>query len=108
MKDKKQKPKVERMEIEGLMDNDKIKWKKIPCKCAQDPNDAEHRYPIMNCIHCHCEENEKSCMDKKPFDVIENVHDKDGKPTAKTETRHINKIKIVRGKKYDEIVGWTF
>lgn len=105
---KKQKSKVDHMQIEGLMDDDKIRWKKIPCKCAQNPNDVQHRYPIMNCIHCHCAENEKSCMEKQPFDIIENVHDEKGNLTTKTQTRHINKITIVRGRKYDEIVGWTF
>ncbi len=96
VKMKKQKPKVEHMTIIGLMNDEEIRWKKETCTQRRD------------CIHCRATKAEKSCMEKKPFDIIERVHDEQGNPTSKTQTRHINTITIVRGQDFDEIVGWTF
>lgn len=99
MKDKKPKPK-EVLYINGLMDDDKIRWKKIPCVCSQDERDVTHRYPIASCIHCKFQECEDS-LPREPFDVIDNKK-------GRSITRHITKIEIVRGKKYDDILGWQF
>jgi hypothetical protein len=96
MKDKKSKSKKEILTIKGLMDDNKIRWKKIKCKCAQDPNMVENIYPISKCLNCKFQESEDS-VPRIPFDVIEN-----GK------TRHVTEIEIVRGKKYDDILGWKF
>ncbi len=104
MKDKKTKPKKEVLEIEGLMNNEDIRWKKIPCKCAQDPNDVTHRYPIANCLHCKFQECEDS-IPRECFTVTDPVI-KDGKPTDKFHTRTITKIKIHRGKIYDDVLGF--
>jgi hypothetical protein len=96
--------------IKGLMNDEDIRWKKIPCACAQDLRDVTHRYPIAECLHCKFQEQEDS-LPRIPFDVQDLVIElKQGilTPTTKTTSRHITEIKIVRGKKYDEILGWNF
>ena len=92
----KSKSKKEVLTIKGLMNDDDIRWKKISCVCSQDLRDVTHRYPIANCLHCKFMENENS-VPRIPFDVIEN-----GK------TRHVTEIEIVRGKRYDDVLGWKF
>ncbi len=97
MKDK-SKPKKEILTIKGLMNDDDIRWKKIPCICSQDERDVTHRYPIAICDHCKFQECEND-LARKPFDIIET---KEGKNI----THHITEIQIVRGKKYDDIQGY--
>ena len=89
---KKEKVKQKEFEIIGLINNPR--WKKLICKC--DHSDITKEYPIANCLHCKFTEQEKS-MPKKSFTVI-----------RKGKTEQINKIKIVRGKMYNEIIGWVF
>ena len=98
MKDKKPKPKKEILTIKGLMNDDDIRWKKIKCKCAQDPNMVENIYPIAMCDFCKFQECEND-LPRVPFDIIET---KEGKSI----THHITQIEIVRGKKYDDIQGY--
>lgn len=100
MKDKKPKSKREVLTIKGLMDDDKIRWKKIQCVCSQDERDVTHRYPIAKCLHCKFKECEDS-LPGEPFDIV-NTH------KGRSITRHITEIEIVRGKKYDDILGWKF
>ena len=45
-------------------------------------------------------------MPRKSFDISIAILDKNGKATKKTKTVKCNKIKIVRGKRYEEILGW--
>jgi hypothetical protein len=99
--------KKEPLEIEGLMDNDKIRWKKISCKC--DHSDPEKEYPVKQCIHCKCQENEDS-MPRTCFDVIEPIEELKNDKWVKVgdKKRTVTKIKIIRGKKYDDIMGWVF
>jgi hypothetical protein len=85
------------LKINGLMDNDKIRWKKIKCVCSQDPNNVIHQYPIQDCIHCKCEEAEKSI----PLECW-SVKDE------KNDTILIKEITIVRGSKYHDVIGWKF
>lgn len=91
------------MKINGLIK--KPRWYDIPCKC--DHSNIEKCYPISECIHCKCEECEKS-LPKKDFKIKESIIDKDGNDTGKTKTRTIKEITIVRGSKYEDIMGWTF
>ena len=57
---KKEKPKVEKFVIEGLIDNDKIFWKKhIPCIC-NGIND------LKNCRHCKYQDQE-NCLPRSSF-----------------------------------------
>ncbi len=90
------------LEIEGLIDHPR--WYNIPCKC--DHSNVEKEYPIANCLHCKFDECEKS-MPRECFDVIISKKT-DGEPNGEMETVTINKITIVRGKKYDDIIGWVF
>ena len=107
MKDKKQKQKKivirEDLSIEDPVEVPR--WKKLKCKCAQDPNDIEHRYPILDCYHCKFEIRENS-IPQEPFDLTMGVYDKNLKKTGST-IKHITHIKIDRGDKYDDVRGWT-
>lgn len=96
MKDKRKKESSHAiLEITGLIDSPR--WKKIPCCCSQDERDIIHRYPIQKCLNCKFTLCENS-IPSKPFIV--------NKGTA-TE-KLITKIKIVRGKKYEDCIGWEF
>ena len=88
MKDRRKKEPV--LEITGLIDPPR--WKKIPCCCSQDERDNIHRYPIQKCLNCKFTLCENS-IPSKPFIV---------------NGKLITKIKIVRGKKYDDCIGWEF
>lgn len=76
----------------------------MPCTCNHNSPDTE--YPIALCIHCKCLEAEKS-LPKKDFKVVDPVF-KNDKPTGETIERTVKEITIVRGSKYDDIIGWTF
>jgi len=84
------KKKKKEFKINGLMNDTEILWKKIPCKC--DKSNIEKMHPIFNCINCKCKQAEDS-MPRKSFTNL-----------GKT----INEIKIVRGNRYNDIIGWTF
>ncbi len=105
MKDKKQKPKEEKLKINGLIDNPR--WKKIACLCSQNPNLVQEIYPIKNCLHCKFQECEDS-IPKKCWDMNEAQRDKDGQLTGAFKIRRITEITLVRGQRYDDILGWTF
>ena len=103
MKEKKSKA---RLEIIGLMNDEDIKWKKIPCSCSQDPKDVLHQYPLQKCIHCHGQENQDT-LPRVPFEVRDFDLDKNGATKTTYTTRLITKITIHRHKD-DSILGWTF
>lgn len=105
MKEKRQKVKEEKLKINGLIDNPK--WKKIPCICSQNPNLIQEIYPIKDCLNCKFQQCEDS-IPKKCWDMNEALRNKDGKLTGEFVTRRITEITIVRGSKYDDILGWTF
>lgn len=92
------------MKINGL--KSKPIWKNITCSCSNKKNDQGHKYPLIDCVHCHYQEAEDS-LPKKDFKIIEKVYDKDGKDTGKTKTKIIKEITIVRGK-HDDIQGWIY
>ncbi len=95
MKDKKKQSKPV-LTIIGFKDDKDILWKKLKCKCAQDPNDIEHRYPMLRtCKFCKYTECENS-VPREPFEVVY-----EGKKVL------ITKITIKRGKD-DDILGWQF
>tara|TARA_R110002051_G_C8405811_1_gene449297 strand:- start:100 stop:402 length:303 start_codon:yes stop_codon:yes gene_type:complete len=94
-----------KLEVEGIMNDDEIRWKKIDCSCSKKKDDVANQFPIKACIHCQFQLQENS-MPKKQFEISFSIMDKDGKPTGKTEKKTIKKIKIHRGEKYQEILGW--
>jgi len=84
---------------------DKAKWEDLPCKC--DNSSIETEYPIANCEHCRCQE----CWDSVPkedFTIIDLDVDDEGNPTGTTHERIVSEITLVRGKKYEDVIGWTF
>jgi len=89
--------------IQGLID--KPRWKSIPCICHE--SDITKQYPLIECKNCKFQECEDS-MPRKTFEVIEPIHDKNGNITTNKKTRIINEIKIHRGKKFQDILGWSF
>lgn len=90
------------MKINGLID--KPRWYDIPCKCNH--NSVETEYPISECLHCKFQECEDS-MPREDFTIKENEVDENGNVTG-TYDKIVNEITIVRGKKYQDIIGWTF
>jgi hypothetical protein len=103
------------MKINGLMDNDKISWKKIPCCC--DKSNPEKCHPISrHCKHCCCQQAEDS-MPREDFTVKEldvgedgqPVVDADGNVTGAVHDKLIKEITIKRSTDgYDSIIGWSF
>jgi hypothetical protein len=87
--------------IEGL--KKRPRWYDIKCTC--DNSNIEKKFPIAECKHCQFQTQE-DLMPRKSFDISIAILDKNGKATKKTKTVKCNKIKIVRGKRYEEILGW--
>lgn len=91
--------------INGLMNDEEIRWKKIKCCCSKVEGDVEHQFPIGECNHCKFQ----CCEDSLPRDtfvVNDDIIDEDGNITKQDKT--VTEINIVRGEKYHDIVGWTF
>lgn len=78
-------------------------WEKIPCKCGKDIMDS---FPIKDCLHCKFEQCYNS-IPKKDFKVNDDRYDKNGK-IIKKQTRTVKEVTLVRGDKYDDVIGWTF
>lgn len=91
------------MKINGLIE--KPRWYDIPCKCNHDSVETE--YPIVDCLHCKFQECEDS-MPREDFIINEPDLDEEGNPLPTTHERTISEITIVRGSKYEDIIGWTF
>ena len=80
------------------------RWYDLKCKCNHDSVETE--YPISSCLHCKFQEQEDS-MPTENFKVERAVIDDKGKHKGK-KTITIKELKIIRGKKYEEIIGWTY
>jgi hypothetical protein len=93
--------------INGLMNDEEIRWKKIKCCCSHIEGDVEHQFPIGECKHCKFQCCEDS-MPRESFKVNQNEIDKDGNPTEKIIVKEVKEINIVRGETYQDIIGWTF
>ena len=95
-----------KLKINGLMNDSEIRWKKIKCCCSKVEGDVEHQHPIGECKHCKFQQCEDS-MPRETFTVNDDIRDEKGNVTKK-QNKTITEIKIVRGKKYHDIIGWTF
>jgi len=91
------------MKINGLIE--KPRWYDIPCKCNHDSIETE--YPIAECLHCKFQAQEDS-LPLEDFKIIENDVDEENNILESTHEKTVNEITIVRGKKYEDIIGWTF
>ena len=89
--------------IDGLMNDEEIRWKKIKCCCSKIEGDVEHQHPIGKCTHCKCQEAENS-MPRESFKMTFSSKDENDKDVVVTKT--IKRIKINRGKKLNDILGW--
>jgi hypothetical protein len=89
------------MKINGLIK--KARWENIPCQCGKEVMDS---YPIKECLHCKFDQCWKS-VPQKDFEVNDDQYDKDGKVTKK-QTRIVKEITLVRGNRYQDVIGWTF
>jgi hypothetical protein len=76
------------------------RWENIPCKC--DMSNIEKCYPIGDCIHCKC----KECWDSVPQKNFKiNDFDSKGKLLG---IKTVKEITLVRGSKYQDVIGWQF
>jgi hypothetical protein len=89
------------MKINGLIK--KARWESIPCNCGKEVMDS---FPIKECLHCKFDQCWKS-VPKKDFTVNE-YEMKNEKPTGKIIKREVKIINLVRGSKYQDVVGWTW
>tara|TARA_R110000744_G_scaffold316793_1_gene423421 strand:+ start:531 stop:776 length:246 start_codon:yes stop_codon:yes gene_type:complete len=78
-----------KLKINGLMEDEKILWKKITCKCHK--SNIELKYPFIQCNSCKFQKQEDS-MPRESF---------------KHNKKEIKEITIVRGK-FSEIIAWTW
>jgi hypothetical protein len=90
------------MKINGLIENPL--WYDIKCKC--DHSSIETEFPIADCLHCQFQKQEDS-MPREDFTINEPDFDENGNITGQHD-KLINEITIVRGEKYQEIIGWRF
>lgn len=84
--------------------NENPLYLKIKCKCNHDSVETE--YPLIDCVHCKCAEADSSIPDK-PFTIIENIYDKNGK-FKETRQREITEITLTNCKKYGSALGWGY
>jgi hypothetical protein len=93
------------MKINGLID--KPRWYGVKCCCSTVEGDVEHQHPIGECRHCKFQQCEDS-MPREDFIIQESDVDEEGKETGTTHDKVISEITIVRGDKYQDIIGWSF
>lgn len=84
-----------KLKINGLID--KPLWKNMKCVCSKTKDDIENKFPIIDCKTCKFQAQENS-MPKESFIS----QDSKGKDVE------IKTITIVRGNRYEDIIGWTF
>ena len=92
------------MKINGLIK--KARWEDIPCCCSKVKGDVEHQHPIGECKHCKFQECWES-VPQKDFKVNDDEYDKNGK-LVKKQTRTVKELWLVRGAKYQDVIGWNF
>ena len=96
------KKKKQKLKVNGRHENPL--YKQIPCKC--DKSNIEKSYPLIDCVHCNCEKADLSIPDK-PFTIIENIYDKNGK-FKETRQREITEITLTNCSKYGSALGWGY
>jgi len=88
------------MKINGTIEHPR--WYDIKCNCNHDSVETE--YPIADCKHCKFQEAEDS-LPKKDYTIQAPILDNEGNQTG-TKKQLVNEITIVRGSKYEDIIGW--
>jgi len=90
--------------INGLIK--RPRWYSIKCVCSTIENDDEHKYPLTDCEHCKFQECEDS-MPRETFTINDDIKDKKGE-VIKKQTKTVKEITIVRGKRFEDIIGWVY
>jgi len=85
-----------KFKINGLIQ--KARWENIACKCNK--SDIKLMYPLIECDHCKFQERWDS-VPQKDFQV---TYIKNKKREKATKT--IKEITLVRGSKYQDVIGW--
>ena len=84
--------------------NENPLYLKIKCKC--DKSDIEKSFPLVECIHCKCQQADDSIPDKA-FTINDYTYDKNHKVTS-TKKRIVNEITLMNCSKYGSCLGWSF
>tara|TARA_R110000824_G_scaffold98946_2_gene235808 strand:- start:609 stop:881 length:273 start_codon:yes stop_codon:yes gene_type:complete len=82
---------------------DVARWESLDCKCGEG---VMNSYPVKECLHCKFDQAWKS-VPKEDFTVNNNLIDKDGKVTKK-QTKTVREVTLIRGQRFDDVVGWTW
>lgn len=91
------------LKINGLIDHPR--WYDVKCNCNHDSVETE--FPIADCLHCKFEQQENS-LPHENFIIKEHDFDDEGNDLGTSHDKTIEEITIVRGDKYEEIVGWSW
>ena len=89
------------MKINGLIKN--ARWENIPCCCGQEVMDS---FPIKDCLHCKFDQCWKS-IPKEDFKINADEYDKNGQ-LIKKQNKMIKEVTLIRGSRYEDVIGWTF
>tara|TARA_R110000744_G_scaffold4055_3_gene14989 strand:- start:217 stop:486 length:270 start_codon:yes stop_codon:yes gene_type:complete len=89
------------MKINNSLDH--ARWESIPCGCGKE---VMNSFPIKECLHCSFDQRWKS-VPQVDFKTNDDIIDKNGKVTKK-QTRIVKEITLVRGDRYQDVIGWTF
>ena len=85
------------MKINGLIK--KARWEHIVCCCGKEIIDS---FPIKECLHCKYDQ----CWKSVPkVDFKTNKFDLKGK---KIGVRTVKEITLVRGDRFQDVIGWAF
>ena len=64
-------------------------------------------FPIKECLHCKFDQCWKS-VPQKDFKINDDqINIKTGK-LIKKQTRIVKEVTLVRGNRYEDVIGWTF
>ena len=63
-------------------------------------------FPIKDCLHCKFDQAWQS-VPQKNFETNDDLLDEDGTIISK-RTRVVKEVTLVRGSKYEDVIGWTF
>ena len=89
------------MKINNSLDH--ARWESIPCVCGED---VINSFPIKECLHCKFDQAWQS-VPQKDFKVNDDQYDKNEKITKK-QTKTVKEVTLVRGERFQDVIGWTF
>jgi len=81
----------------------KARWESLPCECGKG---VINSFPIKECLHCKFEQSWLS-VPQKNFTFNDDQYDKNFK-LIKKQTRTVKEITLVRGERFQDVIGWNF